>query len=501
MRVAIRGVAISLVSTDSIREQMGMLRAFIGLVLGVALMVFMAMPALAHERPDSFSDLARTLTPSVVNISTSTIVAGRNHDLPQFPQGSPFEDFLEEFRDRSGQHRVQALGSGFIIDESGLVVTNNHVIESADAIRVILHNDKIFEAELLGRDPKTDVAVLKINPQGEKLQPIRFGDSDAVDVGDWVVAIGNPFGLGGTVTAGIVSARGRDIGNGPYDDFIQTDASINRGNSGGPLFDLEGKVIGINTAIFSQTGGSVGIGFAISSNLASNVVGQLVEYGRTRRGWLGVFVQEITPEIAEGLGLGDATGALVSSVHPEGPAAEGGVQAGDIIELFDGKEITDMRSLPRIVAETAIGKKVKVDIRREGEKQTVEIVLGELEQAEEKGLLTSNESPSQQPQNFAKLGFSVAPIDDDTRGFYDLPSEIDGLPLTGVVVIEVAQGSPAAKRGIAEGDIIRRIGQRQINEPSDLFDGIAEAREDNRGSILLLVRRGDRDRFVGLPAE
>ncbi|MBT5255873.1 MAG: trypsin-like serine protease, partial [Alphaproteobacteria bacterium] len=255
--------------------------------------IVLQQAAFASERPVSFAELAELKTPAVVNISTTTIVRDkRGMDLPQFPEGSPFEDFFKEFEERGKSRKAQSLGSGFIIDESGIVVTNNHVIENAEQITVFLSNDESFDATLVGRDEKTDIAVLKFDPGKTKLTAVSFGDSDALRVGDWVMAIGNPFGLGGTVTAGIVSARGRDIGSGPYDDFIQTDASINRGNSGGPLFNMAGEVIGINTAIFSQSGGSVGIGFAISANLATKVVDQLQEYGRTRRGWLGVFIQE-----------------------------------------------------------------------------------------------------------------------------------------------------------------------------------------------------------------
>ncbi|MDP6218268.1 MAG: Do family serine endopeptidase, partial [Alphaproteobacteria bacterium] len=324
-------------------------------------------PAQAADRPDSFADLAERLSPAVVNISTSMVVNnGSRPDLPRFPEGSPFEDFFKEFEDRGQARRTQSLGSGFIIDSSGIVVTNNHVIENADKISVILANDEVFEAELIGRDQKTDIAVLKIDPGNTRLSAVSFGDSDKLRVGDWVIAIGNPFGLGGTVTAGIVSARGRDIGSGPYDDFIQTDASINRGNSGGPLFNLDGDVIGINTAIFSQSGGSVGIGFAISANLATQVVQQLQDFGRTRRGWLGVFIQEVTEDIAESLGLKTANGALVASVTENGPADKAGLQAGDVILKFDGQAVEKSRDLPRIVAETAVEKTVEVELVRDG---------------------------------------------------------------------------------------------------------------------------------------
>ena len=290
-------------------------------VMAFAIM-FVSTNLFASERPESFADQVEKLSPAVVNISTTTIVNdGQAMDMPQFPPGSPFEEFFKNFGDNNRQRKAQSLGSGFIIDDDGIVVTNYHVIENAEEIRVVLADETSFKAEVLGQDQKTDIAVLKIDPGDTKLTAVSFGNSDELRVGDWVLAIGNPFGLGGTVTAGIVSARGRDIGNGPYDDFIQTDASINRGNSGGPLFNTDGDVIGINTAIYSQSGGSVGIGFAISSNLAERVAEQLIEFGQTRRGWLGVYIQEVTPDIAESLGLADAIGALISSVNEAGPAA------------------------------------------------------------------------------------------------------------------------------------------------------------------------------------
>ena len=468
------------------------------MLLPVMLLVaFICSVGTAHavDRPRSFADLAEQLSPAVVNISTTTITGdNRGQQIPQFPPGSPFEDFFKDFQDRGNQRRSQALGSGFIIDSEGIVVTNNHVIEGADEIRVTLANDKTFEATLLGRDPKTDIAVLKFDPEDEVLKAVSFGDSDALRVGDWVLAIGNPFGLGGSVTAGIVSARGRDIGSGPYDDFIQTDASINRGNSGGPLFNLDGEVIGINTAIFSQTGGSVGIGFAIASNLAANVVLQLKDYGRTRRGWLGVFIQEITPEIAESFGLENTDGALVSSVHPDGPADKGGMKAGDIVLSFNGKDISAMRSLPRIVAETEIGKSVEVRVWREGEVKLLTVTLGELEQAEKNGLLSGTPAPADGPREFAGLGFAVKPLDEAARVDLGIAEDVQG-----VVVAAVASGGPAAERGLEPGDVIRRVGQKPVSSVADLNEGIRDARDNGRPSLLLLAHRDGRDRFLAIP--
>ena len=348
-----------------------------------------AGPAEARDFPGSFSELAERLTPSVVNISTAQKVSVPQQGFEfQFPPGSPFEeffkDFLERHRGKEGtpqRRQVTSLGSGFVIDGSGLVVTNNHVIAEADEITVITHDGEKLEAKLLGKDPKTDLALLKVEPT-RPLQALKWGDSRISKVGDWVLAIGNPFGLGGTVTAGIISARGRDINAGPYDDFLQTDAAINRGNSGGPLFNLDGEVIGISTAIYSPTGGSVGIGFAVPSQLARPVIEQLQKFGRTRRGWLGVNIQTVTDEIAEGLGLEKAQGALVARVTEGGPAAAAGLEQGDVVLEFDGRPVEEMRTLPRIVAETSVGQEVQVKVWRKGETQSFKVTLGELEEAE-----------------------------------------------------------------------------------------------------------------------
>ncbi len=457
----------------------------------VLTITFFSVGLWAADRPNSFADLAERLSPSVVNISTTTIVNGRpGAEMPQFPPGSPFEEFFKNFGDNNRQRKAQSLGSGFIIDSEGIVVTNHHVIENAEEIRVILADETSFTAKVLGQDKKTDIAVLKIEPGEVELASVAFGDSDNLRVGDWVLAIGNPFGLGGTVTAGIVSARGRDIGNGPYDDFIQTDASINRGNSGGPLFNTDGEVIGINTAIYSQSGGSVGIGFAISSNLASRVASQLVEFGQTRRGWLGVFIQEVTPDIAESLGLDNASGALVSSVNENSPAAKGGVEPGDVILKFDGKVIDKMRDLPRIVAETDIGKKVSVDLFRQGKPKTLIITLGELEKAELVGL--AGEKPSDvSKESFGSLGFSVQALTPQLAGEMGL-----GEGKSGVVVTEVVPGSPAADKNLQVGDILRRFGQRPVKGVAELTKDIDDAEESGRSGILILIERDGRERFL-----
>ena len=466
----------------------------------VALFVVLGSQAgRAADRPDSFADLAERLSPAVVNISTTMVV--RNNDrpqLPQFPEGSPFEDFFREFEDRGERsRRAQSLGSGFIIDAAGIVVTNNHVIENADEISVILANDESFDAEVIGRDAKTDIAVLKIDPGDTSLTAVSFGDSDSLRVGDWVMAIGNPFGLGGTVTAGIVSARGRDIGSGPYDDYIQTDASINRGNSGGPLFNLDGEVIGINTAIFSQTGGSVGIGFAISANLATQVVSQLQDFGRTRRGWLGVFIQEVTEDIADSLGLDEAKGALVASVTETGPADEAGLQAGDVIIRFDGKEVNKSRDLPRIVAETPVEAKVKVDVVRDGKVKTVTVTLGELEQAENGGLLSrSGSSEPAEETVLTDIGLAVSSLTAELAEQFGLSANEQT-----IIVVDVAEGSPAAEKGVQPGDIIRRLNQSAITSVSQLVEGVEKAKQSGRKGVLMLIESEGQTRFVQVSFE
>jgi serine protease Do len=465
---------------------------FVGGSLLVFVAIFVSFGLSAAERPVSFANQVEKLSPSVVNISTTTVVSDRPAaDMPQFPPGSPFEEFFKNFGDNDRQRKAQSLGSGFIIDTKGIVVTNHHVIENAEEIRVILADETSFTAKVLGQDKKTDIAVLKIEPGETKLTAVSFGDSDRLRVGDWVLAIGNPFGLGGTVTAGIVSARGRDIGNGPYDDFIQTDASINRGNSGGPLFNTAGEVVGINTAIYSQSGGSVGIGFAISSNLASRVSDQLAEFGQTRRGWLGVFIQEVTPDIADSLGLKDAAGALVSSVNENSPAAKGGVQPGDVILKFDGKLIGKMRDLPRIVAETDIGTKVDVELFRQGKSTVFEITLGELEKAELVGLVSEDKASKQGKQSFGSLGFSVKDLTPKLAAELGL-DEVK----KGVVVSEVVPGSPAAGKGLQVGDILKRFGQRTVKGVTELAKDINDAEDTGRTGILILIERDGRERFM-----
>jgi serine protease Do len=406
------------------------------------------------------------------------------------PEGSPFQDFFDDFfNDRGGQtpgpRRVNSLGSGFVVDaEEGIIITNNHVIADADEIEVNFSDGSKLKAELVGVDTKTDLAVLKVDPGARKLTAVSFGDSDAIRIGDWVMAIGNPFGLGGTVTVGIVSARDRNINSGPYDDFIQTDAAINRGNSGGPLFNMNGEVIGINTAIISPSGGSIGIGFAIPSELAVGVIAQLREFGETRRGWLGVRIQPVTDDIAESLGMDRARGALIAGIIKDGPVDDGTLQAGDVVTRFDGKEIKDMRDLPRIVADTAVGTAVEVVIVRKGEEQTVMVTLGRLEDSEDVAAADpSGETPDEGPVATASvLGMTIAELNDETRAQFEIADGVNG-----VVIVEVDPNSAAADKGIAAGDVITEIAQETVTSPKDVMDRIGALRGQGRKNALLML--------------
>jgi serine protease Do len=460
---------------------------------------------LPQNAPLSFADLAEKLLPSVVNISsTQKMIEPEDFpDMPHFPPGSPFEDFFEDFMGQRGQGMPSippaSLGSGFIIDaENGYIITNNHVVKDAEEVRVTLHDDTTIEAEVIGRDEKTDLAVIKVDTE-HPLTGVVFGNSDSMRVGDWILAIGNPFGLGGSVTAGIVSARQRDINAGPYDDFIQTDASINRGNSGGPMFDLNGKVIGINTAIFSPSGGSVGIGFAIPANLAQPVITQLIDYGRTRRGWLGVRIQSVTEEIAESLGLEEAKGALVASVTETGPAEEAGLTAGDIILEFDGKEVDEMRSLPRIVAETPIDSEVTVKYWRDGKEKSGKVKIGELEKAEEEGLIAStvetgsSNGKDKESITVDSVGLTFSELTDEDRTKYNIPDDVEG-----VIVTDVQDLSAAALKGILPGDVILEINQKTISSAKKAEEILDKAEKAGRSSVLLLMSRNGDSHFEAL---
>lgn len=468
----------------------------LGLLFALAI-VFNAQPAAARSAPDSFADLADRLLPSVVNIS-STQVDRSNQDrqVPQLPDGSPFGDSFREFfnRNQGAPRRATSLGSGFIISEDGLIVTNNHVIDGADEITVTLSDDSQHKAELVGRDPKTDLALLRIDAK-RVLPAVSWGDSTKSRVGDWVVAIGNPFGLGGTVTAGIISARQRDINQGPYDSFLQTDASINRGNSGGPMFNMDGEVIGVNTAIFSPTGGSVGVGFAVPSSIVSRVIAQLEEYGQTRRGWLGVRIQTVTDEIAESIGLDKARGALVSSVMEDGPAESGGIQDGDVVLSFDGKDVDSMRELPRIVAETDIGKSVPVVVWRDGREREVSVEVGQLDEEVPVLASTGPRGNAIEPEEATidDLGVSVTSITDDMRQQFSLPDDLRGVVITGV-----EPNSAAAEKSLRPGDVIVEVSQEKVSSPGQIAEKIREVREADRSSVLLKINRNGDRRFVAV---
>ena len=460
-----------------------------------------AVPWAAHAAPPpaSFADIVERVAPAVVNISTSKAVApGQTPEFPfpEPPPGSPFEDFFREFfdRDRAPEQmprRQSSLGSGFVIDSQGFVVTNNHVIAEADEIQVVFSDERTYEAELIGRDSKTDLALLKI--EGDDPFPaVTFADSDSVRVGDWMIAIGNPFGLGSTVTVGIISARSRDIRAGPYDDFLQVDAPINRGNSGGPSFNLDGEVIGINTAIFSPSGGNVGIGFAIPSNLALPVIESLKEDGRVKRGWLGVRIQTVTDEIAESLGLEEAQGALVASVTPGGPAEAASIEPGDVILEFDRKKIDRMRGLPRIVAETPIGKEVEVAIWRRGEERAVEVTLGELPEEDELAALTEEGADTPSSAEIESLGLTVATLNEELRARFEL-----GQDMNGVVIVDVLADSSAAA-DLRPGDVIVEVGQEEVNSPPEVQAKVNQAQQENKKSVLLLIDRQGDLRFVAL---
>jgi len=481
------------------------------MVFTVAL--FATSSASARGAPESFADLAEELLPAVVNISTTQVIessggGGSQPNMPQFPPGSPFEDFFKDFFDKNGQgngkgqkskkRKATSLGSGFIIDYrkngDAYVVTNNHVIQDADEVFVLLHDDTRMKATVVGRDTKTDLAVLKVHTD-RKLPSVSFGDSKKTRVGDWVLAIGNPFGLGGTVTAGIVSARGRDINAGPYDDFIQTDASINRGNSGGPMFNMDGDVVGINTAIFSPTGGSVGIGFAIPSSTAAPVIRQLINNGQVQRGWLGVHIQVVTKSIAEALGLEKTEGALVASVVDGGPADHAGLLARDVILEFDGKRVTEMRKLPRIVAATEVGRSVKVKVWRDGSMATLKVTIEKLDD-DETLVAAKKEAPKSSTntlETLSELGLTLTQITQEIRDRFELPAEVEG-----VIVADVDRNGPAFEEGIRPGDVVAEISQQKISTPSEAKRLVKEAVTEGKRSVLLLIEGQSGFRFVAV---
>lgn len=499
------------------------LLALFFIVFGAVAQAQTAAPAAPVMAPTSFADLAARVQDAVVNVSTTQKIDQKRNThqrrmttpvpMPQFPPGSPFQDFFDEFfngqngfpqqdqgdSDMGPAPRGQSLGSGFVINAAkGYVVTNNHVIDDADQISVILHDDTKLDAKIVGRDTETDLVVLQVKPS-EKLHEVSFGNSDTMRVGDWVLAVGNPFGLGGTVTSGIISARQRNINAGRYDDFIQTDASINRGNSGGPMFNMQGEVIGINTAIFSPTGGSVGIGFAIPSSLAKPVIDQLIAFGSTKRGWIGIKIQEVTPEIAESMGLTSAKGALVASLTQDGPAAKAGIKQGDIVTRFNNQDVNEMRNLPRLVADAPIGKPVPITLLRQGKEINMTIVSGQLEKAKEDGLLDEEapmekaEAPSYSATKVAGLGLEVAALSPELRQRYRLDNAINGVVVTGMV-----RDSDAAEKGLRPGDVLLEVNQHAIKAPNDVLTAVKEAKASGKNAVLLLVSAQNNLRFVAV---
>ena len=433
---------------------------------------------------DSFADLVENLSPAVVSIASTTIVTNNNsqNQMPQFPEGSPFDEFFKDYfdnerRNSPSQRPMTGLGSGFIIDKAGIIVTNNHVIEGADEITVIMSDQTEFTAELLGRDPKADLAVLKIEPGQTELTAVQWGDSDLMRVGDWSIAIGNPLGLGGTVTAGIISAISRDLrGSSPYVKFLQTDASINRGNSGGPLFNVEGKVIGINTAIISQTGGSIGLGFAIPSNSAKKIVQQLKDFGRTKRGWLGVQIQPVSKDFAESLGLKNEKGAFVSNVNPKGPSKKAGIEDGDVILKFNDIEIVKMTDLPRVVAEADVGSIAKVEIWRKNKKIMIEVELGELPEQTYVNKKPQKKENQTKEKLVKSLGITIK----------------DSTDSVGVIVTKI----DADEINIQEGDTILEVNREPVESLNSFIALVEKYEKTGRSSLLLKIKRDEETSWV-----
>ncbi len=468
------------------------IRAIWLITLILAILFAQTLMATARIMPDSFADLAERVSPAVVNISTTKRVAASTDSGPIIPKGSPYERFREFFdRDldrRNAPRHSNNSGAGFVISGDGLIVTNLHVIDSADEIQVEFYSGDELPAKVIGSDPKTDIALLKVESKSS-LPHVDFGNSDIARVGDWVMAVGNPLNHGFSVSVGIISARNRTL-TGSYDDYIQTDAAINRGNSGGPLFNLDGEVIGVNTAIISPDGGSIGLGFAMSSAVVSPVIEQLKEFGETRRGWLGIQIQDFDADVADTLGLDKVAGALVSGVM-DGPASDGGIRVGDVILSFDGTDVRDTRHLVRMVADTPTGKDVEVIVFRDGETITLTVTPGRREDAER---LMPASAPDAGPIERDVLGLTVAPLTNETREQLGLDTDIEGL-----VVSDVDQMASAYEKGLRSGDVITEVGQEKVLTVADLEDRIAAAREAGRNSILLLVRRDGSPMFVALP--
>lgn len=468
----------------------------ISLCLVALAATMLSLPAFAKAAPVSFADIAETLSPAVVNISTEQEIEGGKPPAFDLPEGTPFADRFREFlEEQQAPRRTSAQGSGFVIDPSGLVVTNNHVIDGADEITVNFSDGRSLSATVIGRDAKTDVAVLQVKPEAP-LPFVEFGASEGARVGDWVIAIGNPFGLGGTVTAGIISARNREINrSGPYADYIQTDASINQGNSGGPLFDLSGRVIGVNTAIYSPTGGSVGIGFAIPSEVVQAIVAELKENGEIERGWLGVRVQDVTEDIASSLGLKDDKGALVAAVMEDSPASHSGLKVGDIILSFDKKPIDRMRDLPRVVGETDVGKRVDVAVVRDGKNRTLKVKVEKLE--EEPILVAQATEPESKDEiTLTAYGLTLIELTQAARTKYRIDEDVKG-----VLVVDVADDSPARDQ-VRPGDVILEVAQMQVHSPDSVVSQFKKTEKASKGKpILLLLNRQGSKTFVTVQNE
>ena len=468
-------------------------------VLAFLFLLVQHLPALARGAPESFADLYDVTSPAVVNITTSTKITDQIAPRGIVPEGSPFEDLFRDFQDRNPngapQRNASALGSGFIISEDGYMVTNNHVIEGADEIMVEFADRSERPATIIGVDKNIDIALLKVDTD-VALDYVSFGDSDFARVGDWVMAIGNPLGQGFSVSAGIISARNREL-SGYYDDYIQTDAAINRGNSGGPLFNMDGEVIGVNTAILSPNGGSIGIGFSMSSNVVAPVVAQLREFGEVRRGWLGVTIGNVTEDIAEALGIEDPRGAIVQDVAEDGPADSGGMQAMDVIVMFDGMDVANSGELVKLVGKAPVGKTVNVVVLRDGKRKTLKVLLGQrpsLDELARSGGL-GNQPPSE-PEVSTFLGIGLLEIDPQLR-------EEKGLDETtvGLYVHSVEEASDAYQKGLRVGDIITDAGQKSVTTVAEFAEQLANTKKAERQSILVLARREGQPRFVVLNLE
>jgi serine protease Do len=481
----------------------GRARIIGGAAAATILSLAVAAPGYAAAPPESFADLAAKVSPAVVNVSSTHVMTQQEGqgpgEMPQFPEGSPFDQFFKQFQEQQREQqkhprKVTSLGSGFIIDANGYVVTNNHVVDDAKDIEVTLTDGSEYPAKVIGTDAKTDLALLKVEAK-KPLPYVSFGDSDTMRIGDWVMAVGNPFGLGGTVTAGIVSARGRDIHEGPYDDFLQIDAAINQGNSGGPTFSTDGSVIGINTAIVSPTGGSVGIGFAIPSNLAKPIIAELKEQGHIERGWLGVSIQELTPDLTQGMGLNTDKGALVASVQPGSPAAEAGIKSGDVVLGFGDHVIASPKDLSRVVAETQSGASMPMKIWRDGSERTINVKIAQMKEevASAEGSGKGSSDGPAASDTVQQLGATLAPVTDETRQQFGLADDA-----AGVVIADLEQDSVLADQGVRPGDVIERINDRKVANPADVATALHEARADKRSVAVMLIGRDGNDRFVAV---